>query len=111
MSREETIRLLQFLKGCYPNVRIDDPSGMVDAWMLVFSTDKAEDVYRGARYHMTSSKFFPTPADIRAGMFRASLLYDMTSAASLPEKRSEQKEEDENKMTDEEFLKFIGLDK
>lgn len=76
MTREETLRLLQFLKGCYPNTKIDDPKGTVEAWQLAFSADQADTIYKAARYHMVNNKFFPTPADIQNCVFRASLVYD-----------------------------------
>jgi len=83
MTREETIRLLQFLKGCYPNVKIDDPSGMVDGWMLAFSDKDAKEVYKGARLHISNNRFFPTPADINQCIKRAVLLYDDLPAPAL----------------------------
>ena len=76
MTRTETIKLLEFLKGCYPNVRIDDAPGMVDAWLLAFSDKKAKEVYQAARLHMQNCKFFPTPADIIQNINRAKILFD-----------------------------------
>lgn len=83
MTREETIKLLQFLKGCYPYVKLEDPKGMIDAWQLAFYTEEAQDVYKAARLHMSKNKFFPTPADIKEGMNRAKLMYDIASPVSL----------------------------
>lgn len=82
MTREETIRLLQFLKGCYPNAKIDDPHGMIDAWSLAFSSDPAGDVYRAARLHMTHNTYFPTPANINECMYKAKLLFDADAGAN-----------------------------
>ena len=76
MTREETIKLLQFLNGCYSK-KIEDPRGMIDAFMMVFADADAGDVYKAARYHMTNNKFFPTPADLNNCMFRAKLLFDV----------------------------------
>lgn len=84
MTREETLKLLQFLKGCYPNTKIDDPQGMVQAWMLAFSDRTAEDVYKGARFHMMTNKFFPTPADIQRDLSKALILYSDYPNPPLP---------------------------
>lgn len=76
MTREETMRLLQFLAGCYPNKKITDPKGMIDAYMLAFSDDDAGDIYKAARHHMMTNKYFPTPADIRDCLAKGRIIYN-----------------------------------
>ena len=106
MTRTEVIKLLEFLKGCYPNVKIDDAPGMVDAWILAFGDKPAKEVYQGARLHMEKSKFFPTPADIIQNMRRAKLLYENPRnllPAQNPEKTPAS---DSPAFTEEEFDEF-----
>ena len=75
MTREETIRLLQFIAGCYPNAKITDPKGMIDAYMLAFAEDDASDIYKAARHHMKTNKYFPTPADITNCLAKGRIIY------------------------------------
>lgn len=84
MTRVEIIKLLKALRAAYPNVKIADAEGTVDAWELAFGEDNAEVIYKAARYHMNSCKFFPTIADIRAGINRGALLYG--SPVATPKK-------------------------
>lgn len=75
MTRVEIIKLLKALRAAYPNVKIVDPEGTVDAWELAFGADNAESIYKAARWHMNNNKFFPTIADIRASINRGDLSY------------------------------------
>lgn len=75
MTREETIRLLKICRAAYPYKSIQDPSGMIDAWQLAFGGEQAERIYKAARLHMNTNKFFPTIADIREAMKRSDLIY------------------------------------
>lgn len=75
MTRVEIIKLLKMLRAAYPNVKIADAEGTVAVWELAFGADEAETIYKAARWHINTCKYFPTPADIRAGMRRGELLY------------------------------------
>ena len=75
MNREETLRLLSILIASYPNAKIKDAAKTADAWEMVLGCFEAEAVYKAARLHMTTSKFFPTPADIKEKLTRATLIY------------------------------------
>lgn len=77
MTREETIKLLQFLKGCYPSFKTDDAQTMVMSYSVALAQYKTEDVFKAARYHVIHNKFFPTPAEIIQCILRANLLYNI----------------------------------
>lgn len=83
MTREEIVELLKIITPNFPHVKIADPEGLVTSWLLVFSEDKAEDIYMAARYYLTKGKFFPTAADIKGCKERGKLLYG-TSQSSGP---------------------------
>lgn len=92
MTREQIIDLLEIMAAAYPNTKIKDPQRMVEAWMLAFSEDDAERVYKAARHHINNNRFFPTAADIRESMTRGELIYgDQPSTAP----RIEGKEQEE----------------
>lgn len=110
MTREQTIKLLEVVKGCYPNTKaIESPRMMVEGWMLAFSNEKAEDVYRAVRYHMTHNKYFPTIADITSCMNRAKIIYDKTEAIAS-EITPQLPSGDNNEMSMEELWEWIVED-
>ena len=75
MNREETIKLLAMVRANYPNVKIGDASATVSAWEMALGGYSAELVFKAARLHMMTSKFFPTPADIVEKMVRSEIVY------------------------------------
>lgn len=83
MTREEIVSLLEILVASYPNAKVSDPDGMVAAWELAFAEESAESIYKAARHHINTNKFFPTPADIRAVMVKASIVYDNAPAVPM----------------------------
>lgn len=74
MTREEIIRLLKVISDNY-NVRVLDPSGKASAWEMELCSYSAESVYKAARLHMATSKYFPSPADLINNIVRAELIY------------------------------------
>lgn len=85
MNRDETSKLLELLYGAYPNTKIRDPQSMLTTWELTLGDYSAESVYKAARLHMATSKFFPSPAEIREKMVKASILYETPSMARIEE--------------------------
>lgn len=107
MNREETLRLLSILMANYPNAtgKIKDAAQTADAWEMTFGKVETEKVYKAARLHMETSKFFPTPADILEKITRAGILYDTNpNALKAPAKRSSIIPEG---MTEDEYLNSI----
>lgn len=104
MTREETIKLLSILIANYPNAKIKDAAKTADAWEMVLGPFEAERVYKAARLHMTTSKFFPTPADIKEKLSRAAMIY--TAPPAVP-KRLKPGPKLPNGMTEDEYLDAI----
>lgn len=77
MNREETIKLLGIITSAYPNIadKIKDPDLMASTWEMELGNYSAEAVYKAARLHIASSKYFPTPSNIIDNIVRAQLLY------------------------------------
>ena len=84
MTRDEITKLLELVSATYPNTKIKDAGAMVDAWEMVLGAYSAESVYKAARLHMETSKFFPSPAEIREKMLKASLIFEQTTVTALP---------------------------
>ena len=75
MTRKEIAKLLEVILAAYPNAKIKDAGATVSTWEMTLGDFSAESVYKAARLHMETCKFFPTPADIRDKMVRAELIY------------------------------------
>ena len=77
MTTEETAKLLKILSAAYPNSanKITDPESMIMAWQMVLGEFSAEAVYKAARFHLQTNKFFPSPSDIRDKIVRAEITY------------------------------------
>ena len=88
MTRDEITSLLEMLVANYPNTKIRDPKATADAWEMTLGMYQAESVFKAARYHMDTSSFFPTPADIKKKMVKAKLIYDEPHPSQYQTRRS-----------------------
>ena len=86
MTREETIKILAIVRANYPNAKITDPSATVSAWELALGSYTADAVFKAARLHMVTCKFFPTPADILDKIVRSELVYHGPEIRGIPQK-------------------------
>ena len=84
MTRDEITKLLELVSANYPQVRIKDPKKTVDSWEMQLGGFDAESVYKAARLHMATSKFFPSPADITEKMVKAKIVYSESIVTALP---------------------------
>lgn len=94
MTRKEMAQLINELMVVYPHIKIDKPEATVRAWLLILGEYSAEEVFKGARYHMETSQFFPTPADIRKAIPKGMLKYQQSEAPQIaaPEEEVEEYE-------------------
>ena len=76
MTREELKQMLKMVMEVYPNTKIKDAKATLDMWELVFGEREASEVFKGVRYHINHSKFFPTPADIKDAIPKGAVIYD-----------------------------------
>lgn len=106
MTREETAKLLKILASAYPNTmsKITDPESMIIAWEMTLGDFSAEAVYKAARLHMETNKYFPAPSDIRDNIVRAQIVYQPTILNALEAGENSDTEENLDK-----FCKWIGL--
>ena len=114
MTRQEIVNLLELAISAYPNTKIKDASGMVNAWELAFGDYPAEKIYKATRLHISTNRFFPTPADISNLIVRAEIAYNVPD---LPCNRLQAKS-NEITLTEsggaldaklEAFCKFVGF--
>ena len=108
MNREETIKLLAILSSAYPyaSKEIKDASALATAWEMTLGEFSAETVYKAARLHMETNKYFPSPSDIRDNIVRAELAYKPTIPNAI-ESRANNSEETEKNL--DLFCKWIGF--
>ena len=73
-SKEQMEELLQFTAGAY-NIKIKDPENTVKAWMATLGQYKPEDITDAIRFHISTNKYFPNPAEIGGNIQKAKLAY------------------------------------
>ena len=83
MSRDEITKLLALAISAYPNTKNIDAKAMVTVWEMAFGEEPAERVYKAMRFHINTSRFFPTVADIRNVMVRAEIVYNTSDCSVL----------------------------
>jgi hypothetical protein len=86
MTQNEISKLLEMLVNAYPMAikNITNPDALVSAWELAFGDDPADVIYKAARHHMNTCKFFPTVADIRQSINKGQLIYGNHPQPSAP---------------------------
>lgn len=109
MTRKEIADLLKIVFAAYPHTKISDPNTMVTTWEMMFGDLPADKVYKAARLHMESSKFFPTVADIKENLTKADMIYS-TAALEAPKHRRKPLVKTPEGMTDEEHILGIVED-
>lgn len=87
MNKVEAAKILAVVKACYPQVKIENAESMVNAWLWQLGEFDADIVMQAAKLHVSKSRFFPTPADIRENINRASVLLLAEKTAIEDQKR------------------------
>ena len=108
MTRDETIKLLMTLSVNYPQAAkaIKNPKETAVVWEMNLGEFPAEAVYKAARLHMSTSKYFPNPADIREKITRAKLIYTEPELKEIEAPKTDKRREDYYL---EELCRFVGL--
>ena len=75
MTKKETAQVLAIIRAAFPNVKIEDAAATCQSWYMELSDYSASSVIKAARLHISTSKFFPTVAEIKAKIVRAELVY------------------------------------
>lgn len=92
MTRKETADLIEILANAYPYVlnKMDVAAvkEKVDLWEASFGDLPMEPVYKACYFHIKSSSFFPTIAEIRKIIYSKAYLA-METAAAIEQKAIE----------------------
>lgn len=90
MTQEEISMLLEMMLNAYPmaSKKITNPDATIKAWELAFGDEPADVIYKAARHHMNTNKFFPTVADIRGCINKGQMIYgqERQPAIEAPQK-------------------------
>lgn len=109
MNKSDMAKILSILRANYPNVRIENPEAMVKTWMLTLGEFSVQAVMKSAELHMKSSKFFPTPAELRENIVRSRIPSELPP--TVPQLESTVKKRKgiqiPKGMTEDEFLESI----
>ena len=106
MDKNEMAQILAILRANYTNVKIDKPEAMVKTWMLTLGEFEAAAVRRSAELHMATSKYFPTPAELRNNIVRSKITLEAPKVTALPIPKTDKASEDYYL---DELCKFVGL--
>lgn len=108
MTRNEIIDLLDILSASYPYAAksIANPKALIAAWEMTLGEFSAETVYKAARLHLETNKYFPSPSDIRDNIVKAEIVYKPTIPNAL-ESKANNSEETENNL--DLFCRWIGF--
>lgn len=116
MDKLEAAKVLAIVKACYPQVKIENAESMVNSWVWQLGDLDADLVMQAARLHVSKSKFFPTPADIRENITRASALMLCEKTEKEDQKRLTEKvktdsgDEIDNELQDVYLLCGLGYE-
>ena len=75
MNKKEATQILAIVRTAYPNVKIENPAGMMQSWMWTLGNYSADSVLKAAKLHISTCKWFPTPSEILDKIVRAELVY------------------------------------
>ena len=106
MTKAELVKIMAILRANYPNVKIEKPEAMVNAWLMTLGDFSAEAVLKAAEVHMANSKFFPTPAELRKNITHYKISLAPPKVTALPPTEEDKAREDYYL---EELCKFVGL--
>lgn len=84
MTHDEVIDLLEELFNAYPNNPIKDADGTIRTWEREFGSDDASTIYKAARHHMNTNRYFPNVADIRKSINKGQMLYGEVQIKQQP---------------------------
>lgn len=106
MKKSELAQILAILRANYPNVKIENAEAMMNAWYMVLGDFSADAVMRSAQLHMHTSKFFPTPAELRLNITHSRISLEPPKVTALPVSKADKAKEDYYL---DELCKFVGL--
>lgn len=109
MTRNEIIDLLDILSASYPYAAksIANPKALIAAWEMTLGEFSAEAVYKAARLHLETNKYFPSPSDIRDKIVRSQIVYQPTITNAIEATSSKDEAEIEKNL--DLFCKWIGF--
>ena len=108
MTRNEIIDLLDILSASYPYAAksIANPKALIAAWEMTLGEFSAEAVYKAARLHLETNKYFPSPSDVRDKIVRAQIAYAPTIPNAIESKANNSEEMEKNLDL---FCQWIGF--
>ena len=106
MNKTELAKVMAILRANYPNVKIEKPEAMINAWLMTLGEFSTEAVMKAAEVHMATSKFFPTPAELRKAITHHRIMLAPPKVTALPPTEADKAREDYYL---EELCKFVGI--
>lgn len=106
MDKKEMAKILAILQTNYQK-KIENTEATVAVWMLTLGEFSAEAVLESAKLHMSASKFFPSPAEIRDNIVRHKIVLEARTVPQLESGRRAKVTAIPDGMSEEDFLDSI----
>jgi len=103
MDKKEMTQILAILQTNYQK-KIENPEATVNVWLMTLQDFSADAVLKSAKLHISKSKFFPTPAEIRENIIRSKVLPMERQTPRLEAGRRAKVTAIPDGMTEDEFL-------
>lgn len=97
-TREEMESVMRYLDGAYPAANKRNIEAGLDTWMYELGSYSFEDILKAVRFHVNTSKYFPSPSEIISKMARAKLVYQDAEPEpkALPAGQQDQDDDDDD---------------
>lgn len=103
MDKKDMARILAILQTNYQK-KIDNTEATVNVWLMTLKDFSADAVLKSAMLHISNSKFFPTPAEIRENIVRSRIVLTESKTPRLESGRRAKVTAIPDGMTENEFL-------
>ena len=109
MDKKDMAKVLAILQTNYQK-KIENTEATVGVWMMSLGEFSTEAVLNSAKLHMASSKFFPTPAEIRENIVRHKIVLEAKTVPRLESGQRAKVTAIPDGMSEEDFLDSIIAD-
>lgn len=103
MDKKEMTQILAILQTNYQK-KIENPEATVNVWLMTLGDFSAQAVLESAKLHISRSKFFPSPSEIRENIVRHKIVLPDKTAPMLEAGKRAKVTAIPDGMSEDEFL-------
>ena len=109
MDKKDMAKVLALLQTNYQK-KIENVEATVGIWMMTLGEFSAEAVLESAKLHMETSKYFPTPAEIRQNIVRHKIVLEAKTVPRIESGRRAKCTAIPDGMSEQDFLDALIQD-